>query len=93
MDASNRMNEEGIRSPKIVAPKVAGLSPLSNPSICRRTVPTKSCGSLTGCSSMRYMGGTTDAPTYDDVCTDTTGHVEVVEVSYDPSRISRAAEC
>jgi peptide-methionine (S)-S-oxide reductase len=35
-----------------------------------------------------YMGGTTDDPTYDDVCTDTTGHVEVVEVSYDPSRIS-----
>jgi peptide-methionine (S)-S-oxide reductase len=35
-----------------------------------------------------YMGGTIDNPTYDDVCTDTTGHVEVVEVSYDPSRIS-----
>jgi peptide-methionine (S)-S-oxide reductase len=34
------------------------------------------------------MGGTTEAPTYDSVCTDTTGHVEVVEVSYDPSRIS-----
>ncbi len=35
-----------------------------------------------------YMGGTIGNPTYDDVCTDTTGHVEVVEVSYDPSRIS-----
>ena len=35
-----------------------------------------------------YMGGVTDDPTYDDVCTDTTEHVEVVEVSYDPSRIS-----
>ena len=34
------------------------------------------------------MGGTTDDPTYDDECTDATGHVEVVEVSYDPSRIS-----
>ena len=35
-----------------------------------------------------YMGGTIDNPTYDDVCSDTTGHVEVVEVSYDPSRVS-----
>jgi len=35
-----------------------------------------------------YMGGTRVNPTYDDVCIDTTGHVEVVEVSYDPSRIS-----
>ena len=45
---------------------------------------------LPGTSATRvgYMGGTIDDPTYDDVCTDTTGHVEVVEVSYDPSRIS-----
>jgi peptide-methionine (S)-S-oxide reductase len=35
-----------------------------------------------------YMGGTIGKPTYDEVCTDTTGFVEVVEVSYDPSRIS-----
>jgi peptide-methionine (S)-S-oxide reductase len=34
------------------------------------------------------MGGTIGNSTYDDVCTDTTGHVEVVEVSYDPSRSS-----
>ena len=46
-----------------------------------------------GATRVIYMGGTTDYPTHDDVCTDTTGHVEVVEVSYDPSRISRAAEC
>ena len=35
-----------------------------------------------------YMGGTTDNPTYEDVCADTTGHIEVVEVSYDPARIT-----
>ena len=28
-----------------------------------------------------YMGGTTDDPTYDDVCTDATGHVEGVEAA------------
>ena len=45
---------------------------------------------LPGTSATRvgYMGGTLKDPTYDDVCTDTTGHVEVVEVSYDPTRTS-----
>jgi len=35
-----------------------------------------------------YMGGTLEAPTYRDVCTDKTGHAEVVQVIYDPSRVS-----
>ena len=35
-----------------------------------------------------YMGGTIDNHKYDNVCSATTGHVEVVEVSYDPSLIS-----
>lgn len=35
-----------------------------------------------------YMGGETANPTYKDVCTDLTGHAEVVEVTYDPSRVS-----
>ena len=35
-----------------------------------------------------YEGGTLDNPTYEDVCSHTTGHVEVVEVTYDPDRIS-----
>jgi peptide-methionine (S)-S-oxide reductase len=29
------------------------------------------------------MGGTLDSPTYQDVCTNTTGHAEVVQVIYD----------
>lgn len=35
-----------------------------------------------------YMGGMFDHPTYEDVCTDRTGHAEVVQVVYDPERVS-----
>ena len=35
-----------------------------------------------------YLGGTMDNPTYSDVCSGRTGHAEVVEVTYDPARIT-----
>ncbi len=35
-----------------------------------------------------YEGGTTENPSYRDVCSHTTGHAEVVEVAYDPARVA-----
>ena len=39
-------------------------------------------------TAVGYMGGSTKNPTYDDVCTDETGHVEVVQITFDPSKIT-----
>jgi peptide-methionine (S)-S-oxide reductase len=37
-----------------------------------------------------YMGGRTENPTYEDVCSGRTGHAEVVRISFDPREVSYA---
>jgi peptide-methionine (S)-S-oxide reductase len=41
-------------------------------------------------TAVGYAGGTTANPTYDEVCSGMTGHAEVVQVVYDPSRVTYA---
>jgi peptide-methionine (S)-S-oxide reductase len=39
-------------------------------------------------TSVGYSGGTTPNPSYEQVCSHRTGHAEVVQVTYDPERVS-----
>jgi len=39
-------------------------------------------------AAVGYSGGRTENPSYQDVCTDTTGHAEVVQVTFDPEKLN-----
>lgn len=39
-------------------------------------------------TAVGYMGGVTENPTYEQVCTDRTGHAEIVQVEFDPSAVA-----
>lgn len=34
-----------------------------------------------------YAGGKTENPTYEDICTGTTGHAEVIQIEFDPAKL------
>src|ERR671930_1761800 len=39
-------------------------------------------------TAVGYEGGHVDSPSYEQVCSGTTGHVEVCQVTFDPSRVT-----
>lgn len=39
-------------------------------------------------TAVGYCGGKTESPTYRDVCSHTTGHAEVVQVKFDPAKVT-----
>ena len=39
-------------------------------------------------TAVGYSGGHVEQPTYEQICTDTTGHVEVVEIQFNPDEIA-----
>jgi peptide-methionine (S)-S-oxide reductase len=52
---------------------------------CVEAVYSEAAGVISAVSG--YMGGRSPHPSYEEVCSGTTGHVEVVEVTYDPAII------
>lgn len=39
-------------------------------------------------TAVGYMGGTLKNPTYEDVCTKESGHAEVVQITFDPTKVT-----
>jgi peptide-methionine (S)-S-oxide reductase len=88
-----KMNSSQVQNNTVQTTELAG-----EPSQYKKATFTAGCfwGVETAFSEMPgvisttvgYTGGTTENPSYKQVCSGTTGHAEAVEITYDPSRVS-----
>ncbi len=80
----------GAQAPKAPAPKSASATAVATFAggcfWCMEPPYDKLPGVVSTTSG--YMGGTVKNPSYQDVTSGRTGHAEVVQVAYDPARIS-----
>lgn len=85
-------NSTTMHDPKAPAPATTAIATFGNGCFwCTEAVLERLDGVLDVVSG--YTGGSVDHPTYEQVCSGQTGHAEVVQVTFDPGRISYATLC
>jgi len=81
------MTDQKLPAPKPKVPEGAEVLTLGAGCFWCIEAAYKQLGGVYSATS-GYMGGTVASPNYEQICTGTTGHAEVVQVVFDPKKIS-----
>jgi peptide-methionine (S)-S-oxide reductase len=82
MTTHNSLSEQATNAPAVIEKATFGAGCFWGVESIFRAIP----GVVD--AAVGYEGGTLKNPTYRDVCSDGTGHAEVVEIDYDPSMVT-----